>query len=77
MSRANVRAFPIPGYRGDETVDCRQEGMSILEHYAGLAMAARVTANPAMLSSDMARLAVQDARALVAELEGGPVKQKR
>lgn len=70
MNRENFSAYPLPGYKNDETVDGRQEGMSMLEHYAGQLMVAhRILGGHGVTPSVVAERAMQDAKALLKALD--------
>lgn len=70
MSKAEFSVYPLAGYKNDEVVDGRQEGMNMLEHYAGqLIVAHRILGGPGVSPSVVAERAVQDAKALLTVLE--------
>lgn len=47
----------------------RSDGMSLREYFAGQALLAVRIANPSLLSSALARSAISDADALIAEMQ--------
>jgi hypothetical protein len=71
MSRANEPAFPGENaMRFGQTNDCNP-GMTLREHFAGLAMQGELASDPlrAHCAADIAANAVRCADALIAELE--------
>lgn len=69
-SRANEPAYPVPTFQGPNSVEWGTNGMTLREHYAGLAMQG-LNANPQWADQSAARRyarAVADADGMLAEL---------
>lgn len=71
MSRSNEAAFPFPSFQGPNAVEWGSPGLSVREHFAGLAMQGLAAIYPQggeFFDQHIATGAVRIADALIAEL---------